>query len=158
MHTLTSFFGLSAISRNISLFSGTVLVVIVHCTHGIIIIASFQKYKNFQKSLVLLNLSAVYVTALYSEYENSKYKLLIIRLLIIGVLVYFIVLIFCPCIILMYGDIIKEKSNKMKQMLMKMITRKQTCSESLHLEQLSFKISDVSFDYTEFAEPLVALD
>ena len=47
----------------------------------------------------------------------------------------------------MYGDIIKEKANKMKQMLMKKITRKQACSESLHLEQLSSKIPDFAFDY-----------
>ena len=153
----SSFFGLSAFSRNVSLFSGTVLVVIVHCSHGIL--HPFKsKYKNFQESLVLLNLSAVYVTALYNEYENSKYKLLIIRLLIISVLVYFIFLIFCHCVMLMYGDIIKEKANKMKQMLMKKITRKQTCSESLHLEHLHSKIPDVAFDYTEFVEPLVALD
>ena len=60
----------------------------------------------------------------------------------------------------MYGDIIniKEKSNKIKQMLMKKITRKKTGSESLHLKQLSSKIPDVAFDYTEFREPLVALD
>ena len=153
----SSFFGLSALSRNVSLCSGTVLVVILLCTHGIL--HPFKsRYKNFQESLVLLNLSAVYVLALYNEYENSKYKLLIIRLLIISVLVYFIVLIFCHCIMLLYGDIIKEKANKMKQMLMKKITRKQACSESLHLEQLSSKIPNVAFDYTEFIEPLVVLD
>ena len=153
----SSFFGLSGLRRNISLCSGTVLVGIVLCTHGIL--HPFKsKYKNFQESLVLLNLSAVYVTALYNEYENSKYKLLIIRLLIISVLVYFIVLIFCHCIMLMYGDIIKEKSNKMKQVLLKKITRNQACSESLHLEQLSSKIPDVAFDYKEFLEPLVGLD
>ena len=152
-----SFFGLSALSRNVSLFSGTVLVVIVHCTHGTLH-PFISKYKNFQESLVLLNISAVYVTALYNEYENSKYKLLIIRLLIISVLVYFIVLLSCHCIMSMYGDIIKEKSNKMKQILMKKITRKEKFSESLHLEQLNSKIPDVAFDYTEFIEPLVALD
>ena len=154
----SSFFGLLALSNNItSLCSGTVLVGILLCTHGIL--HPFKsRYKNFQESLVLLNLSAVYVTALYNEYENSKYKLLIIRLLIITVLVYFIVLIFCHCIMLMYGDIIKQKANKMKQMLIKKITRKQTCSEPLHLELLSSKIPDVAFDYTEFREPLVALD
>ena len=118
----SSFFGLSALSRNVSLFIGAVLVGILLCTHDIL--HPFKsKYKNFQESLVLLNLLAVHVTALYNEYENSKYKLLIIRLLIISVLVYFIVLIFCHCIMLMYGDIIKEKSNKMKQMIMKKITR-----------------------------------
>ena len=104
---------------------------------------------------MLLDLSAVYVTALYNEYENSKYKLFIIRLLIITVLAYFIVLIFCHCIMLMYGDVIKGRANKIKQMLMKRITRKPTCSESL---QLSSKIPDVAFNYKHFREPLIALN
>ena len=119
-----------------------------------------SKFKNIQESLVLLDLSAVYVTALYNEYENSKYKILIIRLLIITVLAYFIVLIFCHCIMLMYGDTIKGKANKFKQSLMRRITRKQTCSESLDLEklQLRSKIPDVAFNYEEFIEPLVALN
>ena len=117
-----------------------------------------SKFKNIQESLVLLDLSAVYVTALYNEYENSKYKILIIRLLIITVLAYFIVLIFCHCIMLMHGDTIKGKANKVKQMLLRKITRKQICSKSLHLEQLYSKIPDVAFHYEEFREPLVALD
>ena len=148
------FFGLSALSRNVSLFGGTILVIIVHFTHGLV--HPFKsRFLNFQESLVLLDLSAVYVTALYNEYENSKYKLFIIRLLIITVLAYFIVLIFCHCIMLMYGDVIKGRANKIKQMLMKRITRKQTCSESL---QLSSKIPDVAFNYKHFREPLIALD
>ena len=106
----------------------------------------------------MLDLSAVYVTALYNEYENSKYKLFIIRLLIITVLTYFIVLIFCNCIMLMYGDVIKGRANKVRQMLMKWITRKKTCSESLYLEELSAKIPDVAFNYKEFSEPLIAID
>jgi len=155
--TRSCFFGLSALSRNASLFSGAILVIIVLCTHDII--CPFKsKFKNIQESLVLLDLSAVYVTALYNEYENSKYKILIIRLLIVTVLAYFIVLIFCHCIMLMYGDTIKRKANKFKQSLMRRITRKQTCSESLDLEklQLRSKIPDVAFNYEEFIEPLVA--
>ena len=114
-----------------------------------------SRFKNIQESLVLLDLSAVYVTALYNEYENSKY---IIRLFIITVLAYFIVLIFCHCIILMYGDVIKGRANKIKQMLVKRIRRKQTCSESLQLEELSAKIPDVTFNYEQFREPLIAID
>ena len=107
----SSFFGLSAFSRYVSLFSRAVLVGILLCTHGIL--HPFKsRYKNFQESLVLLNLLAVYISALYNEYENSKYKLLIIRLFIISVLVYFISVIFCHCVMLMYGDIIKEKQIK----------------------------------------------
>ena len=117
-----------------------------------------NRFKNFKESLVLLDLLAVYVTALYNEYENSKYKLFIIRLLIITVLAYFIVHIFCHCIMLMYGDAIKRRATIIKQMLMKMITRKQTCSESLQLEYLRSKIPDVAFNYNEFRERLIALD
>ena len=58
----------------------------------------------------------------------------------------------------MYGNIIKRKANEMKQMLIKKITRKHTCSKSLNLEELSSKIPDVAFNYTEFRESLVALD
>ena len=148
------FFGLSALSRRASLFCGAVLVRILLCTHGLV--HPFKsRFKSIQESLVLLDLSAVYVTALYNEYENSKY---IIRLLIITVLAYFIVLIFCHCIMLMYGDAIKGRANKIKQMLMKRIRRKQTCSESLQLEELSAKIPDVTFNYEQFREPLIAID
>ena len=153
------FFGLSALSRDVSLFSGAVLIVIVLCTHGIVYPFK-SRFQNIQESLVLLDLSAVYVTALYinNEYDNSKYKLFIIRLLIITVLGYFIVLIFCHCIMLMYGDVIMGRANKVKQMLLKKIRRKQTCSESSQLEELRSKIPDVAFNYSEFREPLVALD
>ena len=151
------FFGLSSLIRSASLFSGAVLVGILLCTHGII--HPFKsRFKNLQESLVLLDLSAVYVTALYNEYENSKYKLFIIRLLIITVLAYFIVLIFCHCIMLMYGDAIKGRASKIKQILIKRVTRKQTCSESLQLKQFSSKIPDVAFNYREFREPLIAMD
>ena len=105
-----SFFGLSALSRNVSLFSGAVLVGIVLCTHGIVDPYK-SKYINLQESLVLLDLLAVYVTALYNEYDNGW---LTIRLLIITVLGYFIVLIFCHCIMLMYGDSVKVIANKFK--------------------------------------------
>ena len=78
--------GLQLLMRSyISLFIGTVLVAIVLCTYGIM--QPFKnKFNNFQESLVLLDLSVVYVTGLYSGIENSFFKLLIIRLLIISVL------------------------------------------------------------------------
>ena len=147
------FFGLSALSRNVSLCSGAALVGIVLCTHGIL--HPFKsRFNNFQELLVLLNLLMIYVTALYNVNENNKYKLLIIRLLIIAVLAYFIVLIFCHCVMLMYGDTIKKTVIKIKQIF----TKKQKISKSLHMEQLSCRIPDVAFNYKEFREPLVELD
>ena len=151
------FFGLSALSRNISLFSGTVLVVIVLCTHGIM--QPFKnKFNNFQESLVLLDLSVVYVTALYSDIENNFYKLLIIRVVIVTALAYFILFIFCHCVMLLYGDAIKARANKIKQVLIKIAARKQTRLRSSDMEELSSKIPNVAFNYKEFQEPLLELN
>ena len=155
----SSIFGLSALSRNISLFSGTVLVVIVQCTHGIM--QPFKcMFNNLQESLILLDLSVVYVTVLYSDDVNRFHKLHIIKILIITVLVYFILFIFCHCVMLLYGDVIMKRASKIKQVLIKMITvkLKQTCSRSLHMEELRSKIPDVAFNYKEFQEPLLELD
>ena len=153
------FFALSALNGNISLFIQTVLAVIVLCTHGIM--KPFKnKFNNFQESLVLLDLSIVYITAQYSTrgIENSFFKLLIIRLLIISVLAYFILFIFCHCIMLLYGDAIKVRVNKILQLLFEITARKQTGSRSSDMEELSSKIPDVAFNYKEFQEPLFELD
>ena len=155
----SSLFGLSVLTRNISLSYGAILVIIVLCTHGIL--QPFKsRYKNFQESLVLLNLSVVYYIALYCDNVNRFHKLHIIRILIITVLAYFILYIFCHCVMLLYGDVIKRRASKIKQVLIKMITvkSKQTCSKPLHMEELRSKIPDVAFDYKEFQESLFELD
>ena len=156
----SSFFGLSALTRNTSLSYVAILVIIVLCTHGIL--QPFKsRYKNFQESLVLLNLSVVYyIAALYCDNVNRFHKLHIIRILIITVLAYFILFIFCHCVMLMYGDVIKRTAGKIKQVLIKMITvkSKQTCSRPFHIEELRSKIPDAAFNYKEFQEPLVELD
>ena len=153
----SSFLGLSAINSNIGLYSGIVLFVIMNCIHGTLQ-AFKSKYKNFQESLVLLNLLTLHVTTLYPGNVNSFYKLLIIRTLIITVLVYFILLIFCHCGMFLCGDVVKRRANEIKRVLIKMTSVKQGCSKSLQVEELRSKIPDITFDYTEFQEPLVAMD
>ena len=140
----SGFFGLSALSRNVSLCCGAFLVGIVLCTHGTLYPFK-SKFKNIQESFVLLDLLAVYVTALYSDGENNRYKLLIIRALIITVLAYFIGLVFCHCVMITYGDTIKRKGNKIKQMLIKRIRKNQRFSELLHMEQLRSKVPACCF-------------
>ena len=149
----SSFFGLSALGKNISLSSGAVLVGITHCIHGIL--HPFKsRLKNVQESLVLLNLLALHVTALYPD-NNNFYKLLIIRVLIVIILMYFILLMFCHCIMSLCGDVIKRRANRI---LTTMTSVKYRCSNSLQMKELSSQIPDVSFNYKEFQEPLVALD
>ena len=152
------FFGLSALRRNISLPGGVLLVAIVLCTHGIL--HPFKsKFKNIQESLVSLNLLVLHVIiALYPDSINNFYKLLIIRALISTILVYFTLLIFYHCAILLCGDLIKKKANKIKQTIRKMISVKQERSKPLHMKELRSQIPDVAFNYKEYQEPLVALD
>ena len=142
------FLGLSALSRSVSLCSGAVVVGAMLCAHGML--HPFKsRFKNFQESLVLLDLLAAYVTALYS----ASSTMLIVRILIITVLAYFIALIFCHCMMLRYGDTIKRITSRIKQVL-----TKKTFMRSLHMEELSSKIPDVAFNYKEFRDSLVALD
>ena len=150
-------FGLSAISKSSGLYIGTVLVVIMLCTHGIL--QPFKsRLKNIQESLVLCNLSIVYyVAALHHDSENF-YKLLIIRLFIIAILAYFVLFIFCHCVMSLCGDVVKRRANEVKQKIITMTSVKQRCLKSLHMKELSSKIPDVSFNYKEFQEPLISLD
>ena len=151
------FFGLSALSRNVSLYSGTIIVGIVLYVHGIL--HPFKsKCKNNQESFILLDLLGLYVTALYSYNENNTNIMLIARLLIITVLIYFIGLIFCHCVMLKCGEIIKHQAIKVKGIFIKMIRTKQVNPGKLNMGELRSKIPDVAFNYKEFQEPLVALD
>ena len=59
---------------------------------------------------------------------------------------------------LLYGDAIKVRVNKIKQLFLKITARKQTRSRSSGMEELSSKIPDVAFNYKEFQEPLFELD
>ena len=153
----SGFFGFSALSKNLSLCCGAFLVGIMLCIHGTV--HPFKsKFKNFQESFVLLNLLAVYVTALYSDNEDNRYRILVIRSLIIIILLYFIGLILCHYVMIKVGDAIKEKGNEIKQLLMKKFTKKQTSSQSFNIKYLSSKIPDVAFNYNEFREPLVVVD
>ena len=151
------FFALSALSKNLSLCFGAILVGIILCVH--VTAHPFKsRFKNFQESFILLNLLAVYITALYSDSEENRYKILIIRSFIVIVLLYFIGLILCHCVMIIFGDAIKKKGNKIKQLLIQKVTKKQTSSQSFNIEHLSSRIPDAAFNYKEFREPLVAVD
>ena len=151
------FFGLSAISKNIGFYTGTVLVVIMLCTHGIL--QPFKdRLRNVQESVVFLDLSIVYYVAALHHDSKNFYKLLIIRFFIIALLVYFVLLIFYHCVMSLCGDVIKRRANKIKQVIIKMTSVKQQCLKPLHVKELSSQIPDVSFNYKEFQEPLISLD
>ena len=90
------FLGLSALSRQVNLTSGIIVLGMLLCIQGSL--RPFKsRFKNYQELLLILNLQAVYTTALYGSY-NRNVDPLIVRILVILVLAYIIVCITCHCV------------------------------------------------------------
>ena len=147
------FFCFSLFSNNkISLISGVVVTGALLCIQGIM--QPFQsRFKNIQESLVLLNLLLVHVFAVHRDYNDSNSA--IVEYLILTVLLYFIFFIVYTCLITLC-------SQKMKQIrsVLDVVHNiwKQKGKKSLELSKpaLSSEVPDVTFNYKEYREPLVA--
>ena len=148
-------FSLSTLNNNVNLTSGTILLGILLCVQGVV--HPFKSWlKNFQESVVLLNLLALHVTALYND-SNSKQELPILWYLIFPVLIYFIIFVCCHCIMSMCGDTIKQKgyyiiSTMKSKMLSSKISR-----EPIDMEDIRNNTPDIALNYEDFQEPLIAL-
>jgi len=153
------FFGLSALDKETNLTIGIVLLGILLCVQGVL--HPFKsRFKNVQESLILLNLLAVYVTALYNN-TDDKPELPVAKHLIIVVFAYFIIFITYHCITTM----LQKRIDRIKSSLITYIltwkekfTSKKESQEVLDMESFSSKIPDVARNYKEFQEPLIALN
>ena len=72
------FFGLSALSKNVSLCSGVFLLGIMLCAQGTLH-PYRNRHRNLQRLLVLLDLLGLYVAALYNDNVNNRYKCLLLE-------------------------------------------------------------------------------
>ena len=151
------FLALSAFDSDVNLTSGIILLGILLCVQGVV--HPFKSWlKNVQESVVLLDLLALYVTALYND-SKRKEKLPIAWYLLFPVLVYFIIFVSCHCIVSMCGGTIKQKgSNVILTVKNKLINKSKKIShELIDMETLRSKIPDVTLNYKEFQEPLIAM-
>ena len=153
------FFGLSALDKDTSLTIGIMLLGIMLCVQGVL--HPFKsRFKNVQESLILLNLLAVYVTALYNN-TDDKTELPVVKHLIIVVLVYFIMFITYHCITTMFAKRVERINNTMVKYFLKWKEKFTPGKEKpgiLEMESFSCKIPDVARNYKEFQEPLIALN
>ena len=150
------FLTLSAFESDINFTSGIILLGILLCVQGVV--HPFKSWlKNVQESVILLNLLALYVTALYND-SNSKRKLPIAWYLLFPVLVYFVIFVSCHCIMSVCGDTIKQKGNNIILTLKSKFINPKLSHELIDMETLSNKIPDVTLNYKEFQEPLIALN
>ena len=147
------FFSLSALDNEISLFGGIIATTVVFCAHSVV-----QPFKNnfynIQECLILLNLSLVYVFALYKHYTNTNSSA--VEYIILLVLAYFILSTIYTCLTTMCDSKIQKLKNTILNMK-KMWKKNERISFELTNKNMSSNIPDVTFNYTEFQEPLVAV-
>ena len=153
------FFGLSALDKDTSLTIGIILLGILLCVQGVV--HPFKsRFKNIQESLILLNLLAVYVTALYNN-TDDKSELPVAKHLIIVVFSYFMIFITYHCVTTM----LRKRIDRIKSAIImyfiilkkKFMTNKEP-PEVLDMESFTSRIPDVARNYKEFQEPLIALN
>ena len=122
------------------------------CIQGII--RPFQRgFKNIQESLFLLNFLLVYVFAGHRDYNDSSNA--IVEYLILTVLLYFILFIFYACLITLCGRKI-EQIRSVLDVVYNIWKKKEKKSLELTKPALSSEVPDVTFNYKEYREPLVA--
>ena len=152
------FFGLSAFDSVVNLSSGILLLGILLCVQGVI--HPFKSWvKNVQESIVLLDLLALYVSALYNESKSkSKETLPVAWYLLFPVLVYFIIFVSCHCVMSMYGNTIKQKGQSIMSTLKSKLVSRKVSDKLNDMKEIRNKIPDIALNYTEFQEPLIALN
>ena len=150
-----TFFGLSAFDNDINLARGIILLGVLLCVQGVI--HPFKSsLKNVQESVVLLDLVALYVTALYNE-SKSKKELPMAWHLLFPVLAYFIIFVSCHCVMSACGNTIKYKGQYIISALKSRLQSQKESAKLISMESLRNKIPDVTLNYKDFQDPLIAL-
>ena len=150
-----TFFGLSAFDNDINLAGGIILLGVLLCVQGVI--HPFKSsLKNVQESVVLLDLVALYVTALYNE-SKSKKELPMAWHLLFPVLSYFIIFVSCHCVMSACGNTIKYKGQYIISALKSRLQSQKESAKLISMESLRNKIPDVTLNYKDFQDPLIAL-
>ena len=149
------FFGLSSLDSAINLTSGAILLGILLFVQGVVHPFKSQ-IKNIQESVLLLNLLALYVIALYND-GNIKQNLPIAWYLIFPVLTYFIIFVCYHCVMSICGDKVKQKGHYILSMMKSKIFTSKVLRELILMENIRNDLPDVALDYEDFQEPLIAL-
>ena len=148
------FFGLSSMDRDINLIASAILLASVGGICGIT--RPFKnKAKNYQELFLVFNLHGLCVITLQSD--NST----VVNIIIILSAVHFIFIITYHIITYMFGGVIRNKIQLSVSTLTGWINRLSKKSQHQHLELqniLRDRIPEVTYNYYEFREPLVAED
>ena len=150
------FFSLSALNHEVSLLSGVIVIGIFHCVQGVV-----QPYKsqfnNIQESLLLLNLLLIYVITSHNYYNNVSNAAA--EYLILVAFVHFIFFIMYISVTTLFGRSIQRVKDFISAHLKvwKILRKREGTAFELSQKNMISDIPDVTFNYKEFREPLVAV-
>ena len=144
------FFSLSALDNKVSLLSGIIFTAILLCVQGVL--WPFKsRLNNLQESFVLLNLLLAYVITLYN-YPNNVNSTATLYLILV-VLVYFIFFIIYTCTATLCSNAVQH----LKDVISLHFKRWRIWKKSRTFEMTDNQIPNVTFNYKDFREPLIAV-
>ena len=148
------FFGISALSRNINLTLGIVLISVIIGTHGIM-----WPYKhtaqNVQELLYLFNLQALYTISLYGQDTTN---ITAVNILIVIAAVQFSIIFIYHIITYMCDGVIRKKIQLTVDSLREYISRSPDQQQYELGDNFSCTIPEVTYNYQEYREPLICQD
>jgi len=151
------FLGLSALDRDVTLTIGTVILGAMLCIEGLV--CPFKsRFKNIQECTILLNLLAVYVTALHDD-GSREIEPRLLQCLILTVLLYFVVYIACHSVMSTCGNTVVPKFNVIIAHINTWKKRFTNDSSTAMLEVIESERPDMACsDYEQLQESLIAFN
>ena len=153
--------GLSVFNKDVNFLSASILFGVLFCIHGVVNPFN-SKFLNIQETLILLNLIAIHITAFYNSRDGTD-SLEIIKYLILTAAIYFVIIFSYQCLMMVINKKILKTLVSLKSLLRRKkwkLFKKQLFNnqEPHKAMELRMAVPDVTYDYKDFREPLLALD
>ena len=154
---------LSVFNEEVNFLSATILFGILFCIHGIVNPFN-SKVLNVQEALILLNLLAIHITAFYHSRVGTD-SLKIIKYLILTAAIYFVMVLLYQCLMMIvnkanriFSKEILNFKKSLKLKILKFFKRKGVNNQGNKAPlELRTIVPNLSYNYTDFQEPLLAL-
>ena len=143
------FYGISSLERNINLTTGIMLLTIVAVLHGFV--RPFKvKYKNYQEMMFIVNLQWIFVVLQHSE-EN----VMIVNILLSLAGGHFICIVTFHFVIYACGGAIIDK---LSILFSKLFHSSNKVVQQFELQENRLSnIPEISYNYSEYQEPLIGV-
>ena len=150
-------FGLSAFNKDVNFLAASILFGILFCIHGVVNPFN-SKFLNIKEALILLNLLAIHITAFYNSSDGTD-SLEIIKYLILTAAIYFVIIFLYQCLMMVINKkIFVSLKSLLNQKKWKLCKKQSSNNQEPHkATELRMAVPNVTYDYKDFQEPLLAL-